>query len=293
MLLLAQLVQHPESCIQSLDLSHQSVGPEGMRYLAQAMNKSSTLTSLTLYMSGLGDEGGEVLAELLSTNGAASLRYVDAQNNNIAASICNKILSATQGKNISVELSGNRVIDEILNAVTHGLGEVAAIIGSVFLCLRVSTRPTYFRTPTILYCISLNTLYMASTLYHSFFALGHTTVYIFSLLDYSGIFVLIAGSYAPFLGILFHGECWAIWLMRMMVSVAVAGIIVAAAYHGPGAEAVRLTLFLAMGWAVLACLPRIAAKLGRHGTALLALGGALRVCVRGELVRAPLSVARR
>lgn len=276
MLLLGEVLEHRDCCLSTIDLSGQEVGAEGMRALAGAILATGTVTTLRMHSASLGDEGGDILADLLQHESVGEvLKEVDLQNNNMGAPTCTRLAKLAEPLGIVLNLSGNRVIDEVLNAVTHGLGEVAAIVGTVFLGLRIRFKPSYQRAPSIMYCIALNTLYVASTLYHSFFALGHVTVFVFSILDFCGIFLLIAGSYAPFLGILFHGEIWARVLMGGMWTVAAAGILLAAVYHGPCAGIIRLTLFLTMGWAAAICLPRIAAKLGRRGTRLLLLGGVL------------------
>uniref|UniRef100_A0A7S2JMI2 Uncharacterized protein n=1 Tax=Zooxanthella nutricula TaxID=1333877 RepID=A0A7S2JMI2_9DINO len=112
-------------------------------------------------------------------------------------------------------------------------------------------------------------------MFPSFFARGRETVYVFGLIDYAGIFLFIAGSYSPVLGILFHGETWARTLLGTMWSVAFMGIFTAAFYRGPGQTALRLSLFLTMGWTGLLCLARMGAKVGRLGVATWAGGGVL------------------
>lgn len=117
--------------------------------------------------------------------------------------------------------------------------------------------------------------YIRARHYHSFFALGRETVGIFQMLDYSGIFILIAGSYAPFLGILFHGERWASIMFCAMWVTAIGGILTAAFYHGPFQIAIRLVFFLGMGWAAIVCLPKFVQEVGCKGTAYLVVGGVL------------------
>ena len=49
-------------------------------------------------------------------------------------------------------------------------------------------------TSAVIYLISLGVLYLSSTLYHATFALGDTIVDIFTILDHSAIYLLIAGT---------------------------------------------------------------------------------------------------
>ena len=55
----------------------------------------------------------------------------------------------------------------------------------------------------VIYLVSLLTLYIASTLFHATFALDEHVAKIFATLDHCAIYLLIAGTYTPFLSILF------------------------------------------------------------------------------------------
>lgn len=55
----------------------------------------------------------------------------------------------------------------------------------------------------VIYMISLFVLYLASTLFHATFALDDNVAKVFATLDHCAIYLLIAGSYTPFLSILF------------------------------------------------------------------------------------------
>ncbi|CAE8632870.1 unnamed protein product [Polarella glacialis] len=144
-----------------------------------------------------------------------------------------------------------------------------------FLMHRVRHKEDYVIFYMAIYCLSLSIMYLSSTLYHSFFDLGHEVLHIFAVLDYTGIFLLIAGSYSPFLGILFHGETWAQLLLGAMWAVAITGMCSAAFYTGPHQQELRLVLYVGMGWTILTCIWPLTVKLGLHGTVLLFGGGVL------------------
>jgi len=186
-----------------------------------------------------------------------------------------RLQMAAQAAGVVINLLGNRVLDEVLNAVTHGLGEMLVLYGCYVMHHALKGKPDYVRSSVVVYLISLNVLYTCSTLYHSFFALGRSTVHIFELLDFSGIFILIAGSYTPFLGILFHGQTWARMLLGGMWMTALSGILTAMFYHGPYQIAIRLSFYIGMGWTALTCVNRIMQKVGTRGTVLLVSGGVL------------------
>lgn len=89
-----------------------------------------------------------------------------------------------------------------MNGITHGLGVMLSMLGGYLLSFRVQDQSLAHSVSCAVYTTSLVTLYMSSTLFHSFFIL-QSTRYIFQVMDKCAIYVLIAGSYTPFLSILF------------------------------------------------------------------------------------------
>ena len=117
---------------------------------------------------------------------------------------------------LKLVLKGNRVLDEVLNASSHCVGVILVILGTVFLGISVADKPELSIGPDgavlsnsryvasiSIYLISLFCLYLASTLYHSMFAMGDAVLTVFAVFDQSAIYLLIAGAYTPFL----HAEC--------------------------------------------------------------------------------------
>lgn len=271
--LVASLLANPKCRLTELILSGQPVGPKGMQELVAVLSKAHSLRQLQLFECQLGDGGGTALLSLLQNN--TSLEVINAENNFISFQMCTQLIKAAQKVHVQLSLEGNEVLDEVCNAVSHGIGALLAFVGLYILVRRVQDKPAYYMVSVCLYCGSLIILYLSSTLYHSFFALGRETVHIFRVLDYSGIFILIAGSYSPFLGILFHGEMWAQALLAFIWIIAITGIWTAAFYEGPNQTALRLTLYIGMGWTIVICARPMMKKMGACGMLLLLAGGIL------------------
>eukprot|EP00931_Biecheleriopsis_adriatica_P057465 TRINITY_DN34089_c0_g1_i1.p1 TRINITY_DN34089_c0_g1~~TRINITY_DN34089_c0_g1_i1.p1 ORF type:complete len:467 (+),score=98.52 TRINITY_DN34089_c0_g1_i1:32-1432(+) len=271
--LVVSLLEHPMCKIERLDLSNQPVGPEGMQRLAPVLGRSSSIRNIRLKYCHLGDDGGSTVVHLL--RGETKLEKMDLQNNYIGFHTCMDISKAALARKVIVELMGNEVLDEVFNSVSHGFGEMLAVIGTVVLMRKVRGGPAYERWSMAAYCASLNILYLCSTLFHSFFALGRTTVSVFKTLDHSAIFLLIAGSYTPFFGVVLRDFWWARPMLVMMWVVSFVGIVTELAYQGPYELVLRLSLYLALGWAVVVCIKPLTQRLGCRGTLLLALGGVL------------------
>ena len=142
-------------------------------------------------------------------------------------------------------------------------------------CVRVPLA-RYVASNTI-YLISLFVLYLFSTLYHSMFALGDTVVEIFATFDQCAIYMLIAGSYTPFLIILFPDKAiFSVGLLAFLWIMAACGVALQLCYHGPLKVGLQVTSYLGMGWAAVLCASDMWERLAVHPQALfLIIGGGL------------------
>lgn len=87
--------------------------------------------------------------------------------------------------------------EDIANAVSHGVGAIASFIGLIYLVYVSSVKGTV--TDVIVYSIfgtSLISMFLMSTLYHAIF--HATTRDVFKRLDHSFVFILILGTYTPY-----------------------------------------------------------------------------------------------
>lgn len=162
-----------------------------------------------------------------------------------------------------------KITEEVISSATHGLGAVLGIIGLVLGLLTLAA-PTAFTVSFVLYGICLITLMSVSALYHAL--LFTRAKGIFQVLDHSGIFLLIAGSYTPFIITLYGGWAQAIFL-ALVWSLATAGIVFKATLpsvmnrFGAG-------VYIALGWLGLIFVPKLHALPGRVMW-LVVIGGLL------------------
>jgi hemolysin III len=98
-------------------------------------------------------------------------------------------------------------LEEIFNSLTHGIGILISLAGMVLMIVFASR---YGNVNHIVSCtifgLTLVMLYTASTLYHSF--RKPTLKHVFKICDHSCIYLLIAGTYTPFLMVTLKA-CWA------------------------------------------------------------------------------------
>jgi hemolysin III len=133
---------------------------------------------------------------------------------------------------------------ERLNGYTHLTGTVLAAAGCAeLLSLAMSKGDALRITSFAIYGSTLLLMFLASTAYHS--TRGRTKE-ILRKLDYSAIYLLIAGSYTPFalvtlrdsLGWTLFTAAWALAALGIAQEI----------YVARGARLTSLAIYLAMGW---------------------------------------------
>lgn len=95
-------------------------------------------------------------------------------------------------------------LEELLNAVTHGVGAVLALAALLGMLWIYNDGGTWHVVSCAVYGGSLVLLYLASTLYHSF--TNEKLKSVFKFVDHAAIYILIAGNYTPFTLIPLHGS---------------------------------------------------------------------------------------
>lgn len=160
--------------------------------------------------------------------------------------------------------------EEVFHAVTHGVGVLLSIAGLAVLVAFASLRGGAEHVVTCsVFGACLVLLYTASTLYHSIPSRRAKPV--LQLLDHSGIYLLIAGTYTPFSLVTLGGTLgWA--LFSVLWTLAVVGIVTRAAVPRV-ARRLSLALYLVMGWAALPLAGPFLERLEPGGAVLVVLGG--------------------
>ena len=135
----------------------------------------------------------------------------------------------------------------IANAVSHGVGAIFAITALVLLLMR-STGVAEILS-SVAFGVSMIILYMCSTLFHSFPEKMKRVYTVFQRLDHSSIFVLITGTYTPFLVLAVNNTKGYI-LLGILWTITVIGIIFKSIWIDRF-KFVHLSLYLLMGWSIV------------------------------------------
>lgn len=159
--------------------------------------------------------------------------------------------------------------EELANSMTHGVGLVAAIAGGVNLVAAALAGGDLWQTiGCCVFALTLALLYGASTLYHS--VQDDQTRHLYRIGDHSCIYLLIAGTYTPFL----------VTFMRGTLGYSLLGLVWALAALGvankirTGCNGAFSTLtYVAMGWIVLLAVKPALTMIPTGALAWLLAGG--------------------
>jgi hemolysin III len=158
---------------------------------------------------------------------------------------------------------------EKLNAITHLVGAVLALVGSTVLVTLAALSGDAWKVVSVtLYGVTLVLLYSFSTLYHS---LRGKAKSVLQRLDHHSIYLLIAGSYTPFCLITLRGP-WGWSLFGVVWTLALLGI-AQELRPSRGTRKLSLAIYIVMGWVALVALVPMLKALGGVGFAWVAAGG--------------------
>ena len=138
--------------------------------------------------------------------------------------------------------------EELANALTHGIGAALSVAGLAVLVTLTSLHGDAWRVvATAIFGATLVLSYTTSTLYHSF--RGEALKRLLRKFDHASIFLLIAGTYTPFLLVNLRGP-WGWSLFGVIWGLALAGVVLKFWLAGRFRLGSTL-LYIGMGWLVV------------------------------------------
>ncbi len=165
------------------------------------------------------------------------------------------------------------IVNEVLNAVTHGVGFGLSIAGLVILLVKGAHLSSPIHVVSYaLYGSTMILLFLFSTLFHSLIFTKAKKV--FQVFDHASIFLLIAGSYTPFCLLSIQG--WLGWTLFVAIwLLAISGIVYKSItlHKQETVSKISTVIYIIMGWLCLFAFKPLTQSLGLWGTILLASGG--------------------
>ncbi len=161
--------------------------------------------------------------------------------------------------------------EDIVNAITHGLGSLVAIVGTTVLVTLSALYSDWVSVlVSLVYGLSLITLYTMSTLYHAMTLQKAKKV--LRVFDHTSIYLLIAGSYTP-ISIIALGDTWKGWALCIAVwALAILGIVLSA-ISLTKFKIITMVLYVTMGWLCVFAINDIINALSSEALWFLVAGG--------------------
>ena len=162
--------------------------------------------------------------------------------------------------------------EEIANSVTHGIGAALSVSALTLLIITAfQNGDAADITGAMIFGISMLFLYLMSTLCHAFAKTGGMVRKVFHILDHSGVYILIAGTYTPFCLTMIGGTKGYV-ILAIQWSLAILGIILRSAFYNKYIP-LHVVIYLAMGWMIGFFIKSIYPLVAPAGLALLLAGG--------------------
>lgn len=165
-----------------------------------------------------------------------------------------------------------KIFREPINAITHLMGALFAVIGLVILLIatiRINNTPTSIIS-IVIFGISMILLYSASGIYHMVIG-SDKLIGFLQKVDHSMIFVLIAGTYTPFCLLGLEGV-WKWTFITVIWCLAIVGVMLSIFYIKMP-RFIKTTLYIFMGWIAIIAIYPLYISLSFMGVLWLLIGG--------------------
>jgi hemolysin III len=160
--------------------------------------------------------------------------------------------------------------EEIGNASTHALGALLSIVAITLLILFAAHQEDTLKLVSgIVFGCTLLLMYVSSTVYHSM--TNPKAKHLFRILDHASIYLLIAGSYTPFMLVTLKGS-WGWTMFTIIWSLALAGVLFKL-FFVHKFELLSTVIYLLMGWMALIVLKPLYQVLPLAGLEYIVAGG--------------------
>lgn len=159
--------------------------------------------------------------------------------------------------------------EEVANSVSHAIGAALSVLGLIVMLRMAAPMSSWHVVGVSVFGGSLVLLYGTSALYHH--VTEHGKKRILQILDHALIFVLIAGSYTPWLLVNLRGP-WGWSLLAAIWGLALGGVVLKTILL-PRFDKLGTVVYVAMGWLVCIAMKPLVESVNAAGIAWLVAGG--------------------
>lgn len=162
--------------------------------------------------------------------------------------------------------------ERVADGCIHVVGVTASLIAlGALLVLGVKSETTLWGVALLIYGFALVSMFFCSAGYH--LITWPRLKEVFRRLDHAAIFLMIAGTYTPFVLIKMN-DTWGLTLLAVVWTIAAMGVAIKL-FVPRFLEGLTVALYLIQGWAVLAAWHPLVTSVPGRALTLLMLGGVL------------------
>jgi hemolysin III len=163
-------------------------------------------------------------------------------------------------------------LEELANSVTHGLGLLLSLAGLALLVTVAVLRGTVWHiVGCAIYGATLVLLYAASTVYHA--VQKEKIKKVFQVFDHCAIYLLIAGTYTPFLLVNIRSAGKWVWFLFVFIWMLALGGIILKSLFFHRLPVFSTVLYVLMGWTAIIIIKPLLTYLSFHAVLWLVGGG--------------------
>ena len=160
--------------------------------------------------------------------------------------------------------------EEFINVLSHGIGFLLSVAALSLMVVFASIEGNAWHIVGVsVFGASLVVLYLASTLFH--WSVKPKIRKYLNVFDHSAIYVLIAGTYTPFLLVTLNGP-WGWSIFGVIWGLAIAGVVFKMFFTGKY-DKLSLAVYVLMGWLILIAIVPLIQNLSTMGLVWLLIGG--------------------
>lgn len=175
-----------------------------------------------------------------------------------------------KNKSACMSDTGQTRAEELANTITHGLGIVISLVIMVAFIMSSANQADSLRLlATCIFSMTLIMMYSSSTIYH--LLRSPSIKHCFRIVDHACIFLLIAGTYTPFMLLNLKG-IWGWSMLTVIWVLAIVGVLLKIIFVGRY-ERLSTFIYIAMGWSVVVLAVPIYNNIAINGILLLLAGG--------------------
>ena len=161
--------------------------------------------------------------------------------------------------------------EELISAISHGIGTLLSIAALVLTVVESSKNHSAIAiVSSSIYGTMLIILYTMSTLYHSFKPTCKAKR-VFRIFDHCSIFLLIFGSYTPFVLVAMQGTLG--WVIFSIIPATTIIGVTLTAINLEKFKVLSMICYLCMGWLIIFAFKSLCNCVPRNGIILLLIGG--------------------